>query len=99
MDRQKETRHLSCSLGWLWNGGFLSINCCHQDPGQRQYKSCPSLEGTGGALRPRQGSWDLRGNNCANPGAEAYVCSCFQDQARGGREWGWVAAGGACEII
>lgn len=37
----------------------------------------------------------LRGENCANPGTEAHVCGCFQDQARKREEGvGWVAAGG-----
>lgn len=34
------------------------------------------------------------------PAAEAYVWSVFQARAREREEgWGWVAAGGACEII
>lgn len=66
------------------------MTCCHLGPGQRRYESCPCLEGSRGALCTRQGSWYLRGNNCANPGTEVYVCNYFQDQARKMEEWaGW----------
>lgn len=105
MDRQKETGHFSCSAGGLWGRGFLSMTDSCPGPRAEQSKSCPALEGAQGALHTREKASTLRGQELQTQGLRPMLHVAVSRirllgvGRRLGTEQGWVATGGACEII